>query len=36
MLTMALGLGIAMAALVMEPATTMAAFGADPPPRASR
>jgi hypothetical protein len=29
MLTMALGLGIAMAALVMEPATTAAAFGSD-------
>ena len=36
MLTMALGLGIAMAALVMEPATTAAAFGADPPSLAGR
>jgi hypothetical protein len=36
MLTMALGLGIAMAALVMEPATTVAAFGADPPSRSGR
>src|SRR5207248_10797160 len=29
MLTMALGLGIAIAALIMEPATTAAAFGSD-------